>query len=48
VVKAKGKRSLGRCRCRCEDNIKVDLPDVESVGMDWIELAQDRVGVGHL
>jgi hypothetical protein len=48
VVKPKGKRSLGRRRCRWEDNIKVDLPNVESGGKDWIELAQDRVGVGHL
>jgi hypothetical protein len=25
-----------------KDNIKMDLQDVECVGIDWIELAQDR------
>jgi hypothetical protein len=25
-----------------EDNIKMDLQEVRSVGMDWIDLAQDR------
>jgi hypothetical protein len=25
-----------------EDNMKMDLEEVESGGMDWIELAQDR------
>ena len=41
VGKPKGNRTLGRPRCRCEDNIKMDL---EEVGRDggWIELAQDR------
>jgi hypothetical protein len=43
VAKPKRKRSLGKSRCRWEDNIKLDFPDV-----NWIELAQDRVGVGHL
>jgi len=37
-----GKRSLGRTRRKWEDNIKMDLQDVAFVGMDWIELAQDR------
>jgi hypothetical protein len=27
---------------RWEDNIKTDLQEVGWVGMDWIELAQDR------
>ena len=37
-----GKRLLGRTRRRWEDNIKMDLQEVGCVGMDWIELAQDR------
>ena len=42
VGKPEGKRPLGRSRRRWEDNIKMDLQEVESGGMDWIELAQDR------
>jgi hypothetical protein len=36
------KRPLGRPRRRREDNIKMDLKEVRCVGMDWIDLAQDR------
>ena len=43
-----GKRPLRRPRRRWKDNIKMDLQEVESGGMDWIKLAQDRTGVGHL
>ena len=42
VGKPERKRPLGRPRCRCEDNIKMYLTEVECGGMDWIELAQDR------
>ena len=42
VGKPEGKRTLGRPRRRWEDNIKMDLGEVGCVGMDWIELAQDR------
>jgi hypothetical protein len=28
VGKPEGKRSLGRCRCRWEDNIKMDLREI--------------------
>jgi len=42
VGKHEGKRPLGRPRRRWEDNIKMDLQEVGCVGMDWIELAQDR------
>ena len=42
VGKPVGKRSLGRPRRRCGDNIKVDLQEVGCGGMDWIRLAQDR------
>jgi len=42
VGKPDGKRPLGRTRRTWEDNIKRGLPEVESEGMGWIELAQDR------
>ena len=42
VGKREGKSPLGRPRCRWEDNTKMDLQEVGCVGMDWIELAQDR------
>ena len=42
VGKPKGKRRLGRPRRRWDDNIKIDLQELGCVGMDWIELTQDR------
>jgi len=42
VGKREGKRSLGTPRRRWEDNIKMNLQEVVFVGMDWVELAQDR------
>jgi hypothetical protein len=48
VGKPKGKRPLGRTRRRWEDNIKMDIQEVGCGGMDWIDLAQDRVCGGHL
>jgi hypothetical protein len=42
VGKPEGKRSLGRPRRRSEDNIKIDLRKAGWVGMDWIDLAQER------
>jgi len=44
MVQPEGKRPLGRCRCRWEDNIKIDLQEVGCGGMDWIDLAQDGDG----
>ena len=41
VGKPEGKRSLGRPRSRWEDDIKMDLQEVGSGVIDWIELAQD-------
>jgi hypothetical protein len=42
VGKPEGKRSLGTPRRRWEYNIKMDLQKVGCVGMDRIEMAQDR------
>jgi len=37
VGKPEGKRSLGRPRLRCEDNIKMDLQEVGGGCGDWLE-----------
>jgi hypothetical protein len=42
VGKPKGKRPLGRLRCRCKDNIKMDLRETGWEGVVWIRVAQDR------
>jgi len=42
VGKPEGSRPLGRPRRRWVDNIRMDLQEVGSVYMDWIEQAQDR------
>jgi hypothetical protein len=42
VEKKEGKRQIGRPRRRWEDNIEMDLREIGWVGIDWIELAQDR------
>jgi hypothetical protein len=42
VRKPKGKRPLGRPRCRWEDGIRMDLREIGLGGVDWIRLAQDR------
>ena len=41
VGKPEGKRPLGRPRRGWED-IKMDIPEVEWGGMDWIDLAQNK------
>jgi hypothetical protein len=42
VGNPKGNRPFGRPRCSSEDTIKMDLQEVGCVGMDWIELAEDK------
>jgi len=43
IEKPEGKRPLRRPRCRCEDNIKMDLQEVGAwPGLSWL-----RIG-GHL
>jgi hypothetical protein len=44
VVKREGRRLLGRCRHKWEDNIKIDLEDMEWIGIDWIDMSQDKDG----
>jgi hypothetical protein len=36
------KRSLGRPRSRCKDNIKMELRETEWKGVGWMNVAQDR------
>jgi hypothetical protein len=43
VRRPKGKRPVGRPRCRWEDNIKLDFREIEINGANWVQLAQDRV-----
>jgi hypothetical protein len=42
VGKPDRKRPLERPRRRWVDNFKIDLREIEWVGMDWIDLAKDR------
>jgi hypothetical protein len=42
VGKPEGKRPLERPRHRWKYNIRMNLQEVECVGMDWIGLARDR------
>jgi hypothetical protein len=42
VGKPEGKRPLGTLRRRWVDNIKMDLTEIESGGMDWIDSPQDN------
>jgi len=42
VGKPEGKRPLLLSRRVWKDNIKMDLQEVGCVGLDWIELAEDR------
>jgi hypothetical protein len=42
VGKPEGKRTLGRCRRRLEDNIRVVLREIVWEVEDWIYLVQDR------
>jgi hypothetical protein len=42
VGKPKGKRSLGRSRCRWEDGIRMDLKEIGWESVEWFQLAQDR------
>jgi hypothetical protein len=42
VEKPEGKRSLGRPRCRWEDNIRANFQEVGFGSVDWIELVQVR------
>jgi hypothetical protein len=43
VERSEGKRPLGRPRRRWEDNIKMNPRETGIDGLNWIQLAQDRV-----
>jgi hypothetical protein len=40
---AQREETIGRPRCRWEDNIKLELRETGLDGANWIQLAQDRV-----
>jgi hypothetical protein len=40
---ARREETTGKTRCRWEDNIKIDLMEMGISGVNWIQLAQDRV-----
>jgi hypothetical protein len=44
VRKPEGKRPPGRPRCRCENNIRMNLREMGWEGADWMNLARDRDG----
>jgi hypothetical protein len=50
VWKPEGKRPLGRCRHRWEDNTKIDLQAMGCGGGGWTGLTWFRIGTdgGHL
>jgi len=43
VGKSEGRRPFGRRRRRLKDNIKTDLRETESKGINYYQQAQDRV-----
>jgi hypothetical protein len=43
VGRPEGKRPLGRPKRRWEDNIKMDLRETGIDGVNWIQMAQNRV-----
>jgi hypothetical protein len=43
LKKPEGNIPLGRPKRRWEDNIKMDLQKERCGGMEWIELAKDKV-----
>jgi hypothetical protein len=43
VGRPEGKRPLGKPRRRWEDNIKMDIREIWIDGVNWIQLARDRV-----
>jgi hypothetical protein len=42
VRRPEGESPLRREKCRWEVNVKMDLQAVGWVGLDWIDLAEDR------
>jgi hypothetical protein len=41
VGKPEGKRPLEPPRSRCEVNVRMDLREIGSDGMDWIDMTED-------
>jgi hypothetical protein len=43
-----GKRPLGRCRHRCEDNIKIDIQELRGEGVDWKYCSGDQISKNEM
>jgi hypothetical protein len=41
VTQPDGKRSVGKLRCRWEDNIKTEVKETGSEDVDWIQVDLD-------
>ena len=41
TVKPRGKRTLGRPRCRWEDNIRMNIKEMGNNTRNWVDSAQD-------
>jgi hypothetical protein len=42
VRKPEGKRLLGRCKHKWEDDIRIEVRSIMYEGVDWVHLAQDK------
>jgi len=42
VGKLEGRRPLVRRTCRRDDNIRMDVREIASVGVVWMNMAQDK------
>jgi hypothetical protein len=46
--KLMGKKPLGTCKCRWEDNIKIHFGEIGCGSVNWMHLAQERALVNMI